>query len=129
MNTAEYYTSGTSQRELAAGVLKQAEQDLRQFHNATSRVEREIYADVYRWFTTHDCSSPFSFLNVCQLLNLSPDVVRQELLGDASLGFFGYWTRRCLRAARSFQNFRSRALTSKRTSKPVDPVPLTHAFR
>ena len=100
MNTAEYYTSETSQKELAAGVLKQAEQDLRQFHSATSRVEREIYADVYRWFTTHDCSSPFSFLNVCQLLNLSPDVVRQELLGDASLGFFGYWTRRCLRAAR-----------------------------
>ncbi len=129
MNTAEYYTSETSQKELAAGVLKQAEQDLRQFHSATSRVEREIYADVYRWFTTHDCSSPFSFLNVCQLLNLSPDVVRQELLGDAALGFFGYWTRRCLRAARSFQNFRSRVLTANRTSTAVDPVPLTHVFR
>jgi hypothetical protein len=29
MNTTEYYTSETSQRELAAGVLKQAAQDLR----------------------------------------------------------------------------------------------------
>ena len=88
-----------AQRELAAGVLKQAAQDLRRFHGATSKIERELYLDAYRWLTVNECSSPFSFLNVCQLLNLAPDNVRQELVGDSSLGAFSYWTRRCGRAA------------------------------
>ena len=72
----------TARCELAAGVLKQAAQDLRRFHGATSKIEREIYFDAYRWLTVDECSSPFSFLNVCQLLNLTPDTVRQELIGD-----------------------------------------------
>jgi len=60
------------QRELAAGVLKRAEQNLRRFHGAPSAVERELYLDAYRWLTVDECSSPFSFRNVCQLLNLAP---------------------------------------------------------
>jgi hypothetical protein len=88
-----------AQRELAAGVLKQAAQDLRRFHGATSKVERELYLDAYRWLTVSDCASPFSFLNVCQLFNLAPDNVRQELIGDLSLGAFSYWMRRCTRGA------------------------------
>lgn len=92
-----------AQRELAAGVLKQAAQDLRRFHGATSRVERELYLDAQRWLTVDECASPFSFQNVCQLLNLAPDNIRQELIGDLSLGPFSSWTRRCGRAARRFQ--------------------------
>jgi hypothetical protein len=93
----------SAQHELAAGVLKQAAQDLRRFHGATSTVERELYLDAYRWLTVNECSSPFSFLNVCQLLNLRPENVRQELIGDLSSGAFRYWTRRCGRAVRGFQ--------------------------
>jgi hypothetical protein len=92
-----------AQRELAAGVLKQAAQDLRRFHGATSKVERELYLDAYRWLTVNEYSSPFSFLNVCELLNLAPEDVRHELIGDPSLGAFNYWKRRCGRAARRFQ--------------------------
>ena len=92
-----------AQRELAAGVLKQAAQDLRRFHGATSNVERELYLDAYRWLTVDECASPFSFLNICELLNLAPDNVRQELIGDQSLGAFSCWMRRCGRAARRFQ--------------------------
>lgn len=88
-----------AQRELAAGVLKQAAQDLRRFHGATSKIERALYFDAYRWLTVNECCSPFSFLNVCQLLNLVPDNVRQELVGDSSLGVFSYWMRRCRRGA------------------------------
>ena len=84
----------TAQRELAAGVLKQAAQDLRRFHGATSKVERALYLDAYRWLTVGECASPFSFLNVCQFLNLAPENVRQELIGDLSLGAFRYWMRR-----------------------------------
>jgi hypothetical protein len=93
----------SAQRELAAGVLKQAAQDLRRFHGATSKIERELYFDAYRWLTIDECSSPFSFLNVCQLLNLTPDNVRHELVGDSSLGAFSNWMQRSRRAARRFR--------------------------
>ena len=126
MNAAEDYQSATSQRDLAAGVLKQAKQDLRRFHGATSAVERELYLDAYSWLTSDDCTWPFSFLNVCQLLNLMPDIVRQELVADASVGFFTYWVRRSARAARSFQIFLNRIFTTSRNPIAVDPVPLTH---
>ena len=126
MNAAEDYTSETSQRELAAGVLKQAAQDLRRFHGATTAIKRELYLDAYRWVISDDCSWPFSFLNVCRLLNLAPESLRQELLTDASLGLFSYLARRGGRAARSFQIFLNRIFTRNRRSIAVDPVPLTH---
>ena len=126
MNAVEDYTSETSQKNLAAGVLKQAKQDLRRFHGATSTVERELYLDAYSWLASDDCVWPFSFLNVCRLLNLSPEAVREELLGDLALGTFSYLTRRCGRAARKFQISLSHIFTSERNPIAVDPVPLTH---
>ena len=125
MDAVEDYASGTNQKDLAAGVLKQAAQDLRRFHGATSKIEQELYFDAYSWLTSDDSSWPFSFLNVCQLLNLTPDIVRQELVADASGGFFTYWTRRSVRAARSLQIFLNRVFTTNRNSTAVDPVPLT----
>src|ERR1700751_5133276 len=125
MKAAGDYQFKTSQKDLAAGILKQAGLDLRRFHDATRPVERELYLDAYRWVTTDDCSWPFSFLNVCQLLHLAPEVVRQELLADAWAGFFTYWSQRCARAARSFQIFLSRVLTTKRNATVINPVPLT----
>jgi hypothetical protein len=127
MNAIEAYASGTNQRDLAAGILKQAAQDLRRFHGATSAVERELYLDAYRWVISDDSSWPFSFLNVCQLLNLAPESLRQELLTDASLGLFSYLARRGERAARSFQVFLHRIFTTSRDPIAVDPIPLTHA--
>src|SRR5712691_961806 len=109
MNAVEAYTLGTNQKDLAVGVLKQAAQDLRRFHGATSAIERELYLDAYRWVISDDCSWPFSFLNVCQVLRLAPEILRQDLLDDAAVGLFGYLSRRCARAARSLQNFSNRA--------------------
>src|SRR6266403_1883300 len=127
MNAVEDYTSWTNQKDLAAGVLKQAAQDLRRFHGATSAIERELYLDAYSWVVSDDCSWPFSFLNVCQLLNLAPESLRQELLTDASLGLFSYLARLGGRAARSFQVFLNRVFTANPRPVAVDPVPLTHA--
>src|SRR6202035_4801850 len=126
MNAVEDYTSAKIQKDLAAGILKQATQDLRRFRNPTSGVERELYFDAYHWFTSDDYTWPFSFLNVCQLLDLDPEAVRGEMLGDLSLGIFSYLTRRCERAARSFQIFLNRIFTTSRNPIAVDPVPLTH---
>jgi hypothetical protein len=122
MNAADDYHFETSRKDLAAGILKQAALDLRRFHGATSALEREFYLDAHRWVTSDDCSWPFSFLNVCQTLNLAPETVREEVLGDLSLGPFGYWTRRCGRAVRKFQIFLSNIFTNERTATAAEPV-------
>jgi len=122
MNVAGNYQFETSTKELAAGILKQAALDLRRFHGATSAVEREFYLDAYRWVMSDDCSWPLSFLNVCQVLNLAPETVREEVLGDLSIGAFGYWSRRCGRAARKFKIFLSSIFTTERTANAAEPV-------
>ena len=121
MNAADDYPFETNRKDLAAGILKQAGLDLRRFHGATSAVEREFYLDAYRWVISDDCSWPFSFSNVCQALNLAPETVREEVLGDLSLGTLGYWSRRCGRAARKFQIFLSSAFTNQRDSNAAEP--------
>src|SRR5438093_13285703 len=116
MNSADDYHFETSRKDLATGILKQAALDLRRFHDATSGVEREFYLDAYRWVMSDDWSWPFSFLNVCQALNLAPETVREEVLGDLSLGAFGYWSRRCGRAARRFKICLSNIFTNEGTT-------------
>ena len=122
MNAVDDYQFETSRKDLAAGILKQAELDLRRFHGATSAVEREFFLDAHRWVTSDDHSWPFSFLNVCQTLNLAPETVREEMLGDLSVGAVGYWTRRCERAARKFQMFLSNTFTNERTANAAESV-------
>ena len=82
------------EKGLAAGVLKQTARDLRRFRAATKGVKRELYLDAYSWITANDFSWPYSFVNVCKLLDVCPEVIRTELLADASLSWFDYWTRR-----------------------------------
>jgi hypothetical protein len=122
MNAVDDYQFETSRKDLVAGILKQAELDLRRFHGASSAVEREFYLDAHRWVTSDDCSWPFSFLNVCQALNLAPGTVREEVLGDLSLGAVGYWSRRCGRAARKFQIFLSNTFANERTANAAESV-------
>jgi hypothetical protein len=122
MNVADNQQFETGRKDLAAEILKQAALDLRRFHGASSAVEREFYLDAHRWVTSDDYSWPFSFLNVCQTLNLAPETVREDVLGDLSLGAFGYWTRRCGRAARKFQMFLSNTFTNERTANAAESV-------
>jgi hypothetical protein len=100
MNAKDDYLSERSHKEMAEGVLTQAKQDLRRFRGDTSKIGRELYLDAYTWLIANQCSWPFSFLNVCEVLNLPPESLRQELMSDMSLGAFGYWTHQCGRAAR-----------------------------
>ena len=122
MNAADDYQFETSRKDLAAGILKQAGLDLRRFHDATSEIEREFYLDAYRWVISDDCSWPFSFLNVCQLLDLIPETVREQVLADMSVGVLRYWSRRCGRAARRFKIFLSNIFTNERTANAAEPV-------
>ena len=84
-----------SRRELADGSLKQAERDLQRFHSAPSAIERELYLDAYRWVMSDDSTWPFSFLTVCESLNLVPENVRQDLIDLQSLGASSRCARRC----------------------------------
>ena len=122
MNSADDYQFETSRRDLAGGILKQAKLDLRRFHDATSEIEREFYLDAYRWVISDDCSWPFSFLNVCELLDLIPETVREEVLADISVSALRYWSRRCGRAARKFQIFLSSVFTNERNSNAAEPA-------
>ena len=122
MNAADDYQFEMSRKDLAAEILEQAKLDLRRFHDATRGLEREFYLDAYRWVMSDDCSWPFSFLNVCQVLNLAPEAVRGDVLGDLSLGAVDYWTRRCGRAARKFQMFLSNTFTNERTANAAESV-------
>ena len=116
------------QRELAAGVLKQAEQDLRRFHGAAGTIERELYLDAYRWVMSDDCSWPFSFLKVCQLLNLVPEDVRNDLVGHLSLGTFSRWVGHCARTVQRLQILLASVSRTARRVNATEPTTLGHTL-
>ena len=128
MKTNDAYVSDQSQRELAAGVLKQASQDLRRFHRQTSRIERELYDDAYRWVMSDDYSWPFSFPNVCRLLNRAPEELRQELIGDLAFRPFGQWTRRCSRAVRRFLDSLTQRFATEHNLSTAMPARLVQTW-
>ncbi len=116
------------QRELADGVLKQAEQDLRRFHDAGGTIERELYLDAYRWVMSDDCSWPFSFLKVCQLLNLVPEDVRNDLVGHLSLGTFSRWVGHCARTVQRLQILLASISRTARRVNAAEPTTLGHTL-
>ena len=122
MSAADNYQFEASRRDLAGGILEQATLDLRRFHGATSGLEREFYLDAYRWVLSDDCSWPFSFLNVCELLDLIPETVREEVLADMSVSALRYWSRRWGRAARKFQIFLGTTFTNERAANAAESV-------
>ena len=110
----------TPEKGLAIGVLKQAAYDLRRFQTATKAVDRELYVDAHSWVTAYDSSWPYSFMNVCELLNLCPEMVRADLLADASLGPFHYWIRRAARLSRKLSASVVRVFDGRRNPEAVE---------
>jgi len=113
-------TLPTPEKGLAVGVLKQAAYDLRRFRRATKRADRDLYLDAHSWITAHDFSWPYSFMNVCKLLDLCPDIVRAELLADATLGPFHYWIRRAARLSRKLGSSFVRLFESCRKPEGIE---------
>jgi hypothetical protein len=113
-------TPPTPEKGLAVGVLKQAASDLRRYRTATKAANRELYLDAHSWVTAYDSSWPYSFMNVCKLLDLCPEVVRAELLADAALGPFHYWIRRAGRLSRKLGSSVARAFESCRNPEAVE---------
>src|SRR5262245_35951187 len=113
-------TPPAPEKGLAVGVLKQAAYDLRRYRTATKAADREVYLDAHSWITAYDSSWPYSFMNVCKLLDLCPEVVRAELMADAALGPFHYWIRRAGRLSRKLSSSVARAFESYRSPEAVE---------
>ena len=121
-------TPPTPEKGLAIGVLKQAAYDLRRFRTATKTIDRELYVDAHSWVTAYDSSWPYSFMNVCKLLDLCPEVVRAELLADASLSSVDYWVRRAGRLSRRLRASFVRVFAGCHYPKSADTSQLGHLF-
>jgi hypothetical protein len=118
-------TPPTAEKGLAIGVLKQAAYDLRRYRTATKAADQELYLDAHSWVTAYDSSWPYSFTNVCKLLDLCPEMVRTDLLADASLGPFHYWIRRAGRLSRKLSASVVRVLESRRNPEGIEGNQLT----
>jgi hypothetical protein len=117
------------EKAMAGSVLRQAAYDLRRFRGATGGVERQLYLDAYDWITADDFSWPYSFVNICQSLNLAPEVARRELLEDASSGIFRFWTKRAGRVLRAVQTFVTHNLGKYPNSNRSDSGPLVSVLQ
>jgi hypothetical protein len=124
--TAEAIASSGPHVALAKGVLVQAKQDLRRFRGASDRIGREMYRDAYSWVASNDFAWPYSFLNVCEALGLSPEVQRAELLADSPPGWYSRSRRMAQRLSTSFKGSlvnvfapRSTFANSRRSSRPI----------
>jgi hypothetical protein len=117
---ADEQTPPTPEKGLAVGVLKQAAYDLRRYRTATKAADRELYLDAHSWVTAYDSSWPYSFMNVCKLLDLFPEMVRADLLADASIGPFHYWIRRAGRLSRKLGASVARAFENHRNPERVE---------
>ena len=65
---------------LAAAVLKLAFEDLQKYRGATETRSRRAFREAYLWVASNERQWPFSFLNVCDMLDLSPAALRSKLL-------------------------------------------------
>lgn len=74
----------SGERKLAAAVIECALQDLRSHRHAPSGPRQRSYVRAYQWVATDDRQWPFSFVNVCDLLQLDAAALRAQLL-DAGL--------------------------------------------
>ena len=72
------------ERKLAVAVFSRAANDLWKFRHARRGAGYSLYADARNWITSNDRKWPYSFLNLCDVLNLAADAIRAELLGSTS---------------------------------------------
>jgi|SRR6476620_4020889 len=129
MNTSHKTRFTTAKRHLAAGILAQARKDLRRFNGATRPAERELYFDAYDWVVSESCLSPFSFRNVCSMLDLSAEGIRQDVFRDVSLGAFQYWSHRFGTALRQVHLSLRDGVISERRRLGAEIATLAHGLR
>lgn len=71
-------------RALAIAVLEQAVFDLHKYRFATRRRHQRLYMEAYEWVASDDGSWPYSFVSLCDALDLTPEWLRTRLLDHAA---------------------------------------------
>ena len=72
----------SSERALALAVLSRVVVDLQKFRRARRRRQQRMYMEAYQWVASETCDWPYSFVNLCEMLGLSPEALRAGLLGE-----------------------------------------------
>ena len=111
-------TTCSTERALAAGVLRQATADLRRFRQAEDAIGREMYSDAASWFSAHDPDWPYSFVNVCMALGVFPETVLNEVFADAESSWYSQSRRVAGPVAASVKAFIS-GLFAARDARPL----------
>jgi hypothetical protein len=77
---------GTAERsaefKLALAVLEQALEDLEKHRRARDADRQRIYRQTRTWILSNDRRWPYSFVNVCEMLNVSFDRIRKHVLKE-----------------------------------------------
>lgn len=73
------YGKMTGEYVLTDAVLREAIREYQKFARYQSRRGVKLFRDVDRWFSADDRDSFFSFINVCQILDLEPTYIRTGL--------------------------------------------------
>jgi hypothetical protein len=67
-------------KRLALAVVQQAAEDLRAYHPARLRADQRLYREAHKWVASDERAWPYSFVNLCDALQLSPTALRAQLL-------------------------------------------------
>jgi hypothetical protein len=68
-------------RALLFAMLEQAAMDLQSRRFRRWRGAWRVYSEARQWVMADDRSHPFSFVNICEALKLSPDRTRSGMMG------------------------------------------------
>jgi hypothetical protein len=70
----------TGEHRLLVAILRDAVDCFQKYANATDQKRRQLYLDAESWIDAAEDQGQFSFNNVCDLLGMNPDYVREGLL-------------------------------------------------
>lgn len=68
---------------LMARVLAEAKDDYLRYRGVCSLRARRRVAEVRAWFASDDTAWPFSFVNICHVLELDPEATRRSVVTAA----------------------------------------------
>ena len=68
------------ERRLMVAILEDAVDCFQKYVRATDNRSRHLCAEAEKWFLSDDDSWPFSFVNICDTLDLHPGFLRRGLL-------------------------------------------------
>jgi hypothetical protein len=57
--------------------------DLQKYRFAARRRQQRLYMEAYRWVASTDRQWPYSFENIAEMLNVDPDRLREQLIGNS----------------------------------------------